>query len=194
MSDRIHQPYRAAICPLLPRLLPLGRAQWNSWQPRSAARVPRCWWWRKGREASSGRLAPIRAAVHGISAPELIVCGFAAYWRVPQGHSNLAMKPATFEELPRVCVGFDNEWSSRVGRTRTFTAERINHGITAILSMTWSVNISNLGRGETPMHLVPNGGIRNLVSDHSLDYLRLLAIQSDKTYSRSVGSSGGGLL
>jgi homoserine kinase len=24
MSDRIHQPYRAAMCPLLPRLLPLA--------------------------------------------------------------------------------------------------------------------------------------------------------------------------
>jgi homoserine kinase len=24
MSDRLHQPYRAAICPLLPRLLPLA--------------------------------------------------------------------------------------------------------------------------------------------------------------------------
>ena len=24
MSDRIHQPYRAAICPMLPRLLPLA--------------------------------------------------------------------------------------------------------------------------------------------------------------------------
>ena len=33
MSDRIHQPYRAAICPLLPRLLPLaGEAE--SWAQR----------------------------------------------------------------------------------------------------------------------------------------------------------------
>jgi homoserine kinase len=34
MQDRIHQPYRAAVCPLLPLLLPLA-------QPRSAEQSPR---------------------------------------------------------------------------------------------------------------------------------------------------------
>jgi homoserine kinase len=34
MQDRIHQPYRAAVCPLLPLLLPLA-------QPRSAQQSPR---------------------------------------------------------------------------------------------------------------------------------------------------------
>ena len=37
-------------------------------------------------------------------------------------------------------------------------------------------------------------GSRESVSDHALDYLRLLDLRSNRTYFRSVGSSGGGLL
>jgi homoserine kinase len=77
MSDRIHQPYRAQICPLLPRLLPLAGskgvlgAALSGAGPAmlvitgSEADVP---------EAS----AAIRNAVSGLSEVELLVCRFVS--------------------------------------------------------------------------------------------------------------------
>ena len=77
MSDRIHQPYRAQICPLLPRLLPLAGskgvlgAALSGAGPAmlvitgSEADVP---------EAS----ATIRNAVSGLSEVELLVCRFVS--------------------------------------------------------------------------------------------------------------------
>lgn len=75
MNDRIHQPYRASICPLLPRLLPLaggegilGVALSGSGPAvlvvvENAARL----------EHASAR---IRGAVNGLEEPELLVCRF----------------------------------------------------------------------------------------------------------------------
>ncbi len=75
MQDRIHQPYRAPFCPLLPRLLPLAGehgilgAALSGAGPSvlvivgSAESVP---------EAS----AAIRAALEGVTEPELKLCRF----------------------------------------------------------------------------------------------------------------------
>ncbi|MGO9775696.1 MAG: homoserine kinase [Terracidiphilus sp.] len=75
MQDRIHQPYRALFCPLLPRLLPLAGkhgilgAALSGAGPSvlvivgSAESVP---------EAS----AAIRAALEGVTEPELKLCRF----------------------------------------------------------------------------------------------------------------------
>jgi homoserine kinase len=75
MQDRIHQPYRAPFCTLLPQLLPLAGehgilgAALSGAGPSvlvivgSAESVP---------EAS----AAIRAAMHGVTEPELKLCRF----------------------------------------------------------------------------------------------------------------------
>ncbi len=77
MQDRIHQPYRASICPLLPRLLPLAGEHGilgvalSGAGPSvlvivgSQAGVP---------EAETA----IRAAVAGLPEPELMLCRFEA--------------------------------------------------------------------------------------------------------------------
>jgi homoserine kinase len=73
MIDRIHQPYRAAICPLLPRLLPLAGshgilgAALSGAGPAVLVIVES--------EVSLGRAsAAIRAAVEGMAEPELMIC------------------------------------------------------------------------------------------------------------------------
>jgi homoserine kinase len=75
MCDRIHQPYRAAICPLLPRLLPLAGqagilgAALSGAGPAVLVVVD-----------GEGSLAPaavaIRATLQDMPEPELIVCSF----------------------------------------------------------------------------------------------------------------------
>jgi homoserine kinase len=73
MSDRIHQPYRAAICPLLPRLLPLAGSHGILGAALSGAGpamlvIVDC-------EASLGTAsAAIRAAVEGMVPPKLLIC------------------------------------------------------------------------------------------------------------------------
>jgi homoserine kinase len=75
MSDRIHQPYRAPICPLLPRLLPLAGshgilgAALSGAGPAVLAVV--------GDERSlESASAAIRNALNGLPEPELLVCRF----------------------------------------------------------------------------------------------------------------------
>jgi len=77
MNDRIHQPYRAAICPLLPRVLPLaGRhgilgAALSGAGPAVIAIV--------GREEDVAQASnAIRSAVEGMAEPELLVSRFVA--------------------------------------------------------------------------------------------------------------------
>jgi homoserine kinase len=77
MNDRIHQPYRAEICPMLPRLLPLaGRggilgAALSGAGPAVLV-LTDC-------EASvSAATDLIRASLRDMPAPELIVCGLEA--------------------------------------------------------------------------------------------------------------------
>jgi homoserine kinase len=75
MSDRIHQPYRAPICPLLPRLLPLAGDHGILGGALSGA----------GPAVlvvigSEGSLAQASAAIlnalEGLPEPELVVCRF----------------------------------------------------------------------------------------------------------------------
>jgi homoserine kinase len=75
MNDRIHQPYRVAICPLLPRLLPLaGRhgilgAALSGAGPAMLVIV--------GEEASLGEAsAAILSSITDMPVPELLVCRF----------------------------------------------------------------------------------------------------------------------
>ena len=75
MCDRIHQPYRAAICPMLPRLLPLAGeagilgAALSGAGPAILVVVER--------EASLEPAAKaIRAALRDMAEPELMVCSF----------------------------------------------------------------------------------------------------------------------
>jgi len=77
MKDRIHQPYRAAICPLLPRLLPLAGqhgilgAALSGAGPAVIAIV--------GSEENVAEACDaIRSAVEGMAEPELVVSRFVA--------------------------------------------------------------------------------------------------------------------
>jgi homoserine kinase len=87
MKDRIHQPYRAPICPLLPPLLPLAGdhgilgAALSGAGPAVLVVV-----------GSESGLAPasaaIRSALDGLPDPELIVCRF-----LPDGAKQLLDSP-----------------------------------------------------------------------------------------------------
>jgi homoserine kinase len=75
MQDRIHQPYRALLCPLLPRLLPLAGehgilgAALSGAGPSVLVVV--------GSQASvPDATAAIRAALEGMTEPELKICRF----------------------------------------------------------------------------------------------------------------------
>ncbi len=75
MRDRIHQPYRAEICPMLPRLLPLaGRngilgASLSGAGPAVLVVVD-------GETSVEPAAAAIHAALYAMPEPELIVCRF----------------------------------------------------------------------------------------------------------------------
>jgi homoserine kinase len=75
MRDRIHQPYRAPICPLLPRLLPLAGGHGILGVALSGAGsavlviV-------ESEESLAGASAAIRASHDGLAEPELKICRF----------------------------------------------------------------------------------------------------------------------
>ncbi|HEY1983926.1 MAG TPA: homoserine kinase [Terracidiphilus sp.] len=77
MSDRIHQPYRSTICPLLPRLLPLAGdhailgVALSGAGPGVLAVV-------EGPSSIDRASSAIRASLGGMSEAELIICGFEA--------------------------------------------------------------------------------------------------------------------
>lgn len=75
MSDRIHQPYRAAICPQLPRLLPLAGSRGVIGVALSGA-GPAVLVVVDGEQALSCAEAAVREALVGMSASELLVCRF----------------------------------------------------------------------------------------------------------------------
>jgi len=75
MRDRIHQPYRAAICPLLPRLLPLAGQDGILGAALSGA-GPAVLVIIEGESAVGRAAAPIRATLHDMPETELIVCSF----------------------------------------------------------------------------------------------------------------------
>jgi homoserine kinase len=75
MEDRIHQPYRAAICPMLPRLLPLAGSHGILGVALSGA-GPAVLVIVGGENDLADASASIRAALHGLSDPEFQVCSF----------------------------------------------------------------------------------------------------------------------
>jgi len=85
MSDRIHQPYRAPICPFLSPLLPLAGehgilgVSLSGAGPAILVIVE---------EESSVHTAgeAIRKALSGLDEPELLICGFERLQRRPIGH------------------------------------------------------------------------------------------------------------
>jgi homoserine kinase len=92
MNDRIHQPYRAAICPMLPRLLPLAAdhgilgVALSGAGPAVLVVV--------GNVGSLEQASTaIRAALEGLTEPELAVCRF-----LPDGAAS-SLKYAASEAL-----------------------------------------------------------------------------------------------
>jgi homoserine kinase len=75
MRDRIHQPYRAPICPLLPRLLPLAGKSGILGAALSGA-GPSMLVVVGGEESLAEASAAILNAVEGLPQPELLVCSF----------------------------------------------------------------------------------------------------------------------
>ena len=75
MRDRIHQPYRAPICPLLPRLLLLAGSNGILGAALSGA-GPAMLVIVTGDESLETASAAIRSALNGMPEPELIVCRF----------------------------------------------------------------------------------------------------------------------
>jgi homoserine kinase len=75
MKDRIHQPYRAQICPMLPRLLPLAGGQGILGVALSGA-GPGVLAIVGNEESLEQASAAIRAGLEGFEEPELVVCRF----------------------------------------------------------------------------------------------------------------------
>ena len=75
MNDRIHQPYRASSCPMLPPLLPLAGSHGILGAALSGA-GPAVLVIVEGQASVTPASAAIRSAVAGIAEPELHVCGF----------------------------------------------------------------------------------------------------------------------
>jgi homoserine kinase len=75
MCDRIHQPYRAAICPMLPRLLPLAGREGILGAALSGA-GPAVLVVVNGEAHVEAASLAIRAALQDLPPPELMACGF----------------------------------------------------------------------------------------------------------------------
>ena len=75
MNDRIHQPYRASSCPLLPPLLPLAGSHGILGVALSGA-GPAVLVVVEGDATVTSASAAICGAVVGVGEPELQVCGF----------------------------------------------------------------------------------------------------------------------
>jgi homoserine kinase len=75
MCDRIHQPYRAAICPMLPRLLPLAGQAGILGAALSGA-GPAVLVIADGEASLAPAAEAIRESLRGMAEPELIVCSF----------------------------------------------------------------------------------------------------------------------
>jgi homoserine kinase len=75
MQDRIHQPYRAPFCPLLPRLLPLAGEHGILGAALSGA-GPSVLVIVGSAESVPDASAAIRAALEGVTEPELKLCRF----------------------------------------------------------------------------------------------------------------------
>jgi homoserine kinase len=89
MQDRIHQPFRAPICPLLPRLLPLAGDHGILGVALSGA-GPAVLMIVSGKENLPKAADAIRNALDGFLMPELLACRFTAdganrNWEAAQG-------------------------------------------------------------------------------------------------------------
>jgi homoserine kinase len=88
MNDRIHQPYRAPICPLLPRLLPLAGKHGILGAALSGA-GPAVLVVVESESCLAAASDAIQAVVEGLVQPELVVCRF-----LPEGASMAASQTA----------------------------------------------------------------------------------------------------
>ncbi len=77
MRDRIHQPYRASICPLLPKVLPLAGSHGILGAALSGA-GPAVLVIVDGEERVEEASLAIQEAVEGVIKPELLICRFEA--------------------------------------------------------------------------------------------------------------------
>lgn len=77
MNDRIHQPYRELICPMLPRLLPLAGNSGILGVALSGA-GPSILAIIEGEASADAASIAIRKAVSGLPEPELRICNFHA--------------------------------------------------------------------------------------------------------------------
>ena len=77
MRDRIHQPYRASICPLLPRLLPLAGTNGILGVALSGA-GPAVLVIVGSEEELGPAQTAIRSALEGMPEPELLICHFGS--------------------------------------------------------------------------------------------------------------------
>ncbi len=75
MRDRIHQPYRASMCPFMPPLLPLAGKHGILGTALSGA-GPGVLVIVDSQENLAQASAAIRNALHGVAEPELILCSF----------------------------------------------------------------------------------------------------------------------
>jgi homoserine kinase len=94
MRDRIHQPYRAAICPLLTRLLPLAGEHGILGAALSGA-GPSVLVIAGNEESVPQTLAAIREAIKGQMEPEIKVCRFE-----PKGASHFFLGRAAARHSP----------------------------------------------------------------------------------------------
>lgn len=78
MRDRIHQPYRSSICPMLPRLLPLAGHGGILGAALSGA-GPAVMMVVDGDASVERATGAIQAALVDMQPPELIVCGFESH-------------------------------------------------------------------------------------------------------------------
>lgn len=96
MHDRIHQPYRAAICPLLPPLLPLAQTDGISGVALSGS-GPAVLVIVDRDESVHGASERIREALRAVPPPELLVCRFqpaGAYESFRVQNTSCASNPA----------------------------------------------------------------------------------------------------
>ncbi len=84
MTDRIHQPYRAAICPMLPRLLPLP-GQGGILGAALSGAGPAVLVIVEDEDRVATAAALIRQALNGMPDPKLMICSFESMGAVKIG-------------------------------------------------------------------------------------------------------------
>ena len=101
MTDRVHQPYRLAICPLLPKLLPLAGQSGILGVALSGA-GPAVLAIVENEAAAENATLAIHAALEGVQRPQLIVCRF-------QGEGTCVVELARTSTEKPYCSEFDEK-------------------------------------------------------------------------------------